>query len=249
VPPNPPLPNPDFPDPDDPFDPTPSPPGPGFDDNNRPVNPPDPYDDPPGGGSVTGATGPNGVALPGNTLTACDVCPGQLTEWYVCNLDGTGCVLVNKGTSPILFIPPEFTGKSLGGVGRCPDPGAPVEDGEDTGYGAPVPCTPIVVGAGENGATVYAEGAGTYNITYLGSFVAVVGADAAPNGITVYPGDDDGFCGSGLTRPWITYVNAQGDTVNVPRNPGDGCSADSVMAFITIRFFPSGSVSGTILYP
>jgi hypothetical protein len=146
VPPNPPLPNPDFPDPDDPFDPTPSPPGPGFDDNNRPVNPPDPYDNPPGGGSVTGATGPNGVALPGDTLTACDVCPGQLTEWYVCNLDGSGCVLVNKGTSPILFIPPEFTGKSLAGVGRCPDPGAPLEDGQDTGYGAPVPCTPIPVG-------------------------------------------------------------------------------------------------------
>jgi hypothetical protein len=250
VPPNPPLPNPDFPDPDDPFDPTPSPPGPGFDDDNRPVNPPDPYDDPPGGGSVTGATGPNGVALPGNTLTACDVCPGQLTEWYVCNLDGTGCVLVNKGTSPQLFIPPEFTGKSLAGVGRCPDPGAPIEDGQDTGYGAPVPCTPIVVGAGENGATVFAEGAGTYSITYLGFFIAFVGAAAAPNGITVYPGNDDGFCGPNSFRPWITYVNAQGDTVNVPRNPGDGCSsAGSVMAFTTIRFFPADGSPGIILYP
>jgi hypothetical protein len=54
------------------------------------------------------------------------------TEWYVCNLDGTGCVLVNTGPLPILFIPPEFTGATLGGVGRCPDPGAP------DGYGPPV---------------------------------------------------------------------------------------------------------------
>jgi hypothetical protein len=128
------------------FDPEPAPPGGGFGDPGGPGDPPDPYDDPPGGGPVTGPTGPGGVALPGDTLTACDVCPGQLTEWYVCNLDGTGCVLVSKGTSPILFIPPEFTGKSLGGVGRCPDPGAPVEDGQDIGYGAPVPCTPIPVG-------------------------------------------------------------------------------------------------------
>jgi hypothetical protein len=193
VPPNPPLPNPDFPDPDDPFDPTPSPPGPGFDDNNRPVNPPDPFDDPPGGGSVTGATGPDGVALPGDTLTACDVCPGQLTEWYVCNLDGTGCVLVNKGTSPILYIPPEFTGKSLAGVGRCPDPGAPVEDGQDTGYGAPVPCTPIVVGG--PGVNVETDIPGEYRFTLPGetsagffltennnSFVIYVTGEGCPEG-------------------------------------------------------------------
>jgi hypothetical protein len=193
VPPNPPLPNPDFPDPDDPFDPTPSPPGPGFDDNNRPVNPPDPFDDPPGGGSVTGATGPNGVALPGDTLTACDVCPGQLTEWYVCNLDGSGCVLVNKGTSPILYIPPEFTGKSLAGVGRCPDPGAPLEDGQDTGYGAPVPCTPIVVGG--PGVGVETDIPGEYRFTLPGetsagffltennnSFVIYVTGQGCPEG-------------------------------------------------------------------
>jgi hypothetical protein len=243
------LPDPFNPAPGTPFNPTPASPGGGFGATGGPANPPDPFDDPPGGGPVTGATGPNGVALPGDTLTACDVCPGQLTEWYVCNLDGTGCVLVNKGTSPILFIPPEFTGKSLGGVGRCPDPGAPVEDGETIGYGAPVPCTPIVVGAGENGATVFAEGAGTYNTTWLGSSVVVISTADAPNGITVYPGNDDNFCGQGQARPWVTYVNAQGDTLNAQMF-GPGCtSADSVMAFLTIRFFPSGSVSGTILYP
>ena len=244
------MPDPFNPAPGTPFNPTPASPGGGFGATGGPANPPDPFDDPPGGGSVTGATGPNGVALPGDTLTACDVCPGQLTEWYVCNLDGTGCVLVNKGTSPILFIPPEFTGKSLAGVGRCPDPGAPVEDGEDTGYGAPVPCTPIVVGAGENGATVYAEGAGTYNITYLGFFIAVFGTAGAPNGITVYPGNDDGFCGPNSFRPWVTGVNAQGDTFNVPRNLGDGCSsADGVMAFVQIFFFPSDGSPSSKLYP
>jgi hypothetical protein len=241
------LPDPFNPAPGTPFDPTPATPGGGFTPGTEPSNPPDPFDDPPGGGPVTGATGPNGVALPGNTLTACDVCPGQLTEWYVCNLDGTGCVLVNKGTLPILFIPPEFTGKSLGGVGRCPDPGAPVEDGETIGYGAPVPCTPIVVGA-PDGATVYAEGAGTYNTTWTGFFIAVINAASAPNGITVYPGNDDNVCGSGSARPWVTYVNAQGDTVNEPMFIG--CTLeDNVMAFLTIRFFPTGSVSGTILYP
>jgi hypothetical protein len=249
VPSYPPLPNPSFPDPSDPYDPAPAPPGGGFPPGTQPTNPPDPIDDPPSGGPVTGGTGPGGVALPGNTLTACDVCPGQLTEWYVCNLDGTGCVLVSKGTSPVLFIPPEFTGKSLAGVGRCPDPGAPVEEGQTIGYGAPVPCTPIPVGA-PDGATVYAEGAGTYTITYLGIFIRSVGAEGAPNGITVYPGNDDGICSSDRFRPWITFVNAQGDTVNVPRNPGDGCTtAGSVMGFTTIRFFPSDGSPSIILYP
>jgi hypothetical protein len=231
------------------FDPEPAPPGGGFGDPGGPGNPPDPLDDPPGGGPVTGPTGPDGVALPGDTLTACDVCPGQLTEWYVCNLDGSGCVLVSKGTSPILYIPPEFTGKSLAGVGRCPDPGAPVEDGQDTGYGAPVPCTPIVVGP-PDGATVFAEGAGLYTIAYVGFFIASIGSTGAPNGITVYPGNGDGFCSSGFARPWITYVNAQGDTFNAPRNPGDGCQVASlIMNNIVIRFFPADGSPGTILYP
>jgi hypothetical protein len=165
------LPDPFNPAPGTPFNPTPASPGGGFTPGTEPSNPPDPFDDPPGGGSVTGATGPNGVALPGDTLTACDVCPGQLTEWYVCNLDGTGCVLVNKGTSPILFIPPEFTGKSLAGVGRCPDPGAPVEDGQDTGYGAPVPCTPIPVGG--PGVGVETDIPGEYRL--------MVGTESSPS--------------------------------------------------------------------
>jgi hypothetical protein len=172
-----------------------------------------------------------------------------LTEWYVCNLDGTGCVLVNKGTLPILFIPPEFTGKSLGGVGRCPDPGAPVEDGETIGYGAPVPCTPIVVGAGENGATVFAEGAGTYNTTWLGFAINVTPTSSAPFGITVYPGNDDGFCGSGFARPWIRYVNPQGDTVNAPWSDSGCISETGVMNFVTIRFFPADGSPSTTLYP
>jgi hypothetical protein len=187
------LPDPFNPAPGTPFNPTPASPGGGFGGTGGPSNPPDPFDDPPGGGSVTGATGPNGVALPGDTLTACDVCPGQLTEWYVCNLDGTGCVLVNKGTSPILFIPPEFTGKSLGGVGRCPDPGAPVEDGETIGYGAPVPCTPIVVGG--PGVGVETDIPGEYRFTLPGgsspsffltennnSFVIYVTEEGCPEG-------------------------------------------------------------------
>jgi hypothetical protein len=248
------LPDPFNPAPGTLFDPTPASPGGGFGGTGGPSNPPDPFDDPPGGGSVTGATGPNGVALPGNTLTACDVCPGQLTEWYVCNLDGTGCVLVNKGTSPILFIPPEFTGKSLAGVGRCPDPGAPVEDGQDTGYGAPVACTPIVVGAGETGATVYAEGAGTYNINALGiSFIVVINSSSAPNGITVYPNSSDGFCNPDFARPYVNYVDEQGNTVNTPlSNIGSGGCVfpeSSLMLFVSITFFPADGSPSTQLYP
>jgi len=250
VPPNPPLPNPDFPDPDDPFDPTPSPPGPGFDDDNRPVNPPDPYDDPPGGGSVTGATGPNGVALPGDTLTACDVCPGQLTEWYVCNLDGTGCVLVNKGTSPILYIPPEFTGKSLAGVGRCPDPGAPVEDGQDTGYGAPVPCTPIVVGG--PGVNVETDIPGEYRFTLPGetsagffltennnSFVIYVTDEGCPEGQKARryrlldPTQDIGYLGcSASLVPGQLWANL------IRRIPGTTGPGDDNFEFVRQLFVP-----------
>jgi hypothetical protein len=123
------LPDPFNPAPGTPFNPTPASPGGGFGGTGGPSNPPDPFEDAPTP-VISGGTGPNGQPVPGDTLSLSEVCPGQLTEWYVCNLDGTGCVLVNKGTSPILFIPPEFTGKSLAGVGRCPDPGAPDGFGE-----------------------------------------------------------------------------------------------------------------------
>jgi hypothetical protein len=123
------MPDPFNPAPGTPFNPTPATPGGGFTPGTEPANPPDPFDDAPTP-VISGGTGPNGEPVPGDTLSLSEVCPGQLTEWYVCNLDGTGCVLVNVGISPILFIPPEFTGKSLAGVGRCPDPGAPDGFGE-----------------------------------------------------------------------------------------------------------------------
>jgi hypothetical protein len=150
------LPDPFNPAPGTPFNPTPATPGGGFTPGTEPSNPPDPFEDAPTP-IISGGSGPNGQPVPGDTLSLSELCPGQLTEWYVCNSDGTGCVLVNTGTSPILFIPPEFTGKSLAGVGRCPDPGAP--DGFGEGNVSAL-TEPVAEG------NVLIGDLGTYTITY-----------------------------------------------------------------------------------
>jgi hypothetical protein len=198
------LPDPFNPAPGTPFNPTPASPGGGFTPGIEPSNPPDPFDDPLSSGVITGGTGPNGAPITGDTVTLSEICPGQLTEWYVCNLDGTGCVLVAKGTSTILFIPPEFMGKSLGGVGRCPDPGAPIEEGETIGYGIGVPSESVVVGGDDSITYPPVENAEFYTISGFqastGSYVGAFISGDPPVGF--FKADPVGLCPAGTKRPF-----------------------------------------------
>jgi len=196
VPSYPPLPNPSFPDPSDPYDPAPAPPGGGFPPGTQPTNPPDPIDDPPSGGPIGGGTGPEGRPRPGNTLSGCDVCPGQFNEWYVCTEnpgpDGilTSCVLASSGidAQAQYRVLPEDIGKFLFVRGRCPDPGVPPEPGQSVGYGDWVNCDPPGQVGDSDDPGFEPLGEGEY-VFFIGDAVSpgfTIGATATGSGAGVY---------------------------------------------------------------
>jgi hypothetical protein len=166
--------DPGLPDPPDfeyvlpPFDPlnpnpgspyTPSPPGGGFDPTNpQPVNPPDPLDDPLPIPPPSGGTGPGGAPIPGDTLIAPEICPGQYNEWYLCPVDGGPCQLVTEGEAAPYIVAGEASGFTVAVVGRCPDPGSP------DGYGPPwnsAPTLPVPEGA------IAVQGLGNYTVNWI----------------------------------------------------------------------------------
>jgi hypothetical protein len=123
---------------------------------------------------------------------------------------------------------------------RCVDPGSP------DGYGNELPggTTPAV--GGESGM-LYHPGSGYYTIAWLGFFNATIGSTAAPNGISIYTGNGDGYCSGSTGRLWIRYINQSGDLVDTLRYSGDGCVPDALV-FATVGFFPS-SGGFVQLYP
>jgi hypothetical protein len=97
-------------------------------------NPEDPLDGPVEL-SIDGGSGTAGQPLPGDTLTAGEVCSGQYNNWYLCpnsslNVSGS-CEMVASGVGAPYIPDPTTTGKKIFVIGRCPDPSSP------DGYGTP----------------------------------------------------------------------------------------------------------------
>jgi hypothetical protein len=98
-------------------------------------NPSDPIDNvsPP---VVSGTSGPNGTALPGDTLTVTDTCEGQYNEWYLCPINNASvdstCERVSEGVAApyVIGLNADLSGKRVFVCGRCPDPSSPDGYGE-----------------------------------------------------------------------------------------------------------------------
>jgi hypothetical protein len=98
--------------------------------NDGEGNPADPFEGAPkppiGGGSGTG-----GQPLPGDTLSAGEVCSGQYNKWYLVDAATGEKTLVSSGVgASYTILDPDETGKYVYVVGCCPDPGSPSGYGE-----------------------------------------------------------------------------------------------------------------------
>jgi hypothetical protein len=97
-------------------------------------NPEDPLDEPVTP-DIDGGSGTGGQPLPGDTLTAGEVCAGQYNDWYLCPNNSSNvsdsCELVESGIAASYIADPTGTGKKVFVIGRCPDPSSP------DGYGPP----------------------------------------------------------------------------------------------------------------
>lgn len=225
-------------------------------------NPADPIDSATdsevGGGIGIGGLPTGRPLLPGEEITIIPPCCPSTTYMWAVDPD-TGEKLTSSpiavGTAIIGDCETRFElfneylfdyGKHFIFETRCADAGSP--DGLGPVIG---PSQTVQVGGsinGANSATVFYPGSGYYSVSYLGFFVATVQAHTAPNGITVYAGNSDNFCQGGSSyRPWIAYVNQDGDIINNPRSSNDGCTTEP-MRLTVVRFFLSsgGSIQ---LYP
>jgi hypothetical protein len=137
------------------FNPTfqPSTPGGGFGTGGGPSNPPDPLDDPLPIPPPSGGAGPGGAPIPGDTLTAPEICPGQYNEWWVCPNESRPpsdvCRLVSQGEALQYLVDFNDLGQRVFVRGRCPDPGAPADPSLSLppGYGEPwvsEPTNPVI---------------------------------------------------------------------------------------------------------
>jgi hypothetical protein len=91
-----------------------------------------------GAGSITGGTGANGNAISGDVLNFDPGCPGAYIEWRLID-NATGEITVAAFGVAAPYIAGSVTGKSVVGVGKCPDPSSP------TGYGPEIVSPPITI--------------------------------------------------------------------------------------------------------
>jgi len=95
--------------------------------NDGDGNPADPF----AGGpkpTIGGGSGTNGQPLPGDELTASELCPGQYNKWYLVDTDGNKTLVSSGVGASYTILDPDETGFYVYVVGCCPDPGSP------TGY-------------------------------------------------------------------------------------------------------------------
>jgi hypothetical protein len=232
------MPDPFNPAPGTPFNPTPASPGGGFGGTGGPANPPDPFEGPlkP---VIQGGTGVNGAPRGGDTLTLSEICPGQYNEWFLCALDGSGCISVEAGVGAQLIVTPEYAGFSLTAVGRCPDPGSPdglgPENESDASLEIEEPVLPPIFCPGASSAGAQGtfsqlvnvgEGFGSFNFSYQ--------AFSIPDRfiITGAANFDTGVVSGGATvsiaktseSPWIT-VTVQAPLTGTAWNYSVGCTS------------------------
>ena len=96
--------------------------------------------------NITGGTGSGGSIEIGDTLAYDPGCPGAYIEWRLVD-DATGAyTVVSSGVAATYIVASTAVaaGKTVYGIGRCPDPTAPSqEDGTiPAGYGPPITSNP-----------------------------------------------------------------------------------------------------------
>jgi hypothetical protein len=93
------------------------------------------------GGTITGGTGPSGAAQVGDELTYDPGCEGAFIEWRLVDDETGEYSIVSSGVAVKYLVASEAAaaGKSIVGVGKCPDPSAP------DGYGPEITSEPFKV--------------------------------------------------------------------------------------------------------
>jgi hypothetical protein len=110
------------------------------------------------GNGITGGTGSNGTYQTGDTLSYNPGCEGAFIEWRLVD-DATGeYTIVSSGVAATYLVAAEAAaaGKSIVGVGKCPDPSAP------NGYGPEIISEPIAAPPEWNEITQ----TGTFSVTF-----------------------------------------------------------------------------------
>ena len=199
-------------------------------------NPPEPPAPEP---QISGATGPGGQPLPGDTLTLADICPGMRTEWFLIPADGGPRIQVSAGVATPYLVGPDITGFSVFARGCCPDPGAPGGFGQcnDSEITEPVgepPVPPIFCpGASDSGGqgtftrlVNVGPGLGSFQFTYeaygIPDRFVISGAASFDTGVVSGPGTVS------ITKTtadqWIS-VTVFGPLVGTAWNYSVGCTS------------------------
>lgn len=145
--------------------------------NDGDGNPADPF----AGGpkpTIGGGSGTNGQPLPGDELTASELCPGQYNKWYLVDTDGNKKLVSSGVGASYTILDPDETGFYVYVVGCCPDPGSPTgyaecNEADQLEIGDP-PVPPIYCpgGSDSGGQGTFTrlvnvgEGLGSFNFTY-----------------------------------------------------------------------------------
>lgn len=100
-----------------------------------------PVDELDGQGESSTATGPDitGTNGPGNTLSYDPGCPGAYIEWRLIDSTTGAITVVSQGVAATYIPNNGAIGKTVVGVGKCPDPSSP------TGYGPEISSPPLLI--------------------------------------------------------------------------------------------------------
>ena len=145
--------------------------------NDGAGNPADPF----AGGpkpTIGGGSGTNGQPLPGDELTASELCPGQYNKWYLVDTNGNKKLVSSGVGASYTILDPDETGYYVYVVGCCPDPGSPTgyaecNEADQLEIGEP-PVPPLYCPGGSSSGSqgTYSrlvnvgEGTGSFNFTY-----------------------------------------------------------------------------------
>ncbi|NBS67418.1 hypothetical protein EBT31_00695 [bacterium] len=185
-------------------------------------NPADPFDDPAPVPSISGTSGAGNTPLPGDELTASEVCPGQYNTWYLVDVATGEETVVSEGVAAEYIIAdPDLTGKTVYVVGCCPDPSSP------SGYGGchtsaqtepigepPVPPIYCPGGSDSGGQGTFTrlvnvgEGLGSFTFSWTAYSIPdrFVVSGAASYDTGVVSGSGSASLTKTSTNPWITVT-------------------------------------------
>ena len=159
-----------------------SPPGGGFDPEDFPENPVDPFDQPVAE-PITGASGPNDQPIVGDNLNLVPPCPGGKVDWYRVNKTTGERTFIKSdplgggweaGSS--LSITADDTNFAMEAEASCPDPGSP------DGFGSPVVSTLALPVQPNVAQWTYARWTGTkQGVPFTSAWINFSNSGAIPN--------------------------------------------------------------------